>query len=129
MIVRQMLDIIDDNINVYVRDICNEYIITCYDGKNTISTNVLNYNVEHITTKDNGDIILDIAYDIIDFNDLNCEALVNCLSDYIYCVCPYGDFKDLSLKELVECAYEFWANGEYTIDKYGNWYDEDFNRI
>ena len=36
---------------------------------------------------------------------------------------------DLSLTELEDCAREFWANGDYSIDRYGNWYDEDFIRI
>ena len=129
MLVSNILDVVDENKNVYVNDICNGYIITYYDGKNTISTNVLNYPVEHITTTDNGGIILDIAYDIINFNDLNCEALLECLSNYIYRVCPYADFSDITLTDLTECAYEFWKNGDYTIDKYGNWYDEDFQKI
>lgn len=129
MLVSNILDVVDENINVYVKDICNEYIITYYDGKNTISTKVLDYPVEHITTTDNGGIILDIAYDIVDFNDLNCEALLECLSNYIYRVCPYENFSDITLTELTECAYEFWKMSEYTIDKYGNWYDEDFHKI
>ena len=129
MLVANVLDIVDKKKNVYVRDIANEYIITYCDEENTINTNVLNYPVERITTTDNGDIVLYIAYDIVDFNDLNCVALLYCLSDYIYSVCPYEHFEDLSLTELVECAKAFWANGNYSIDRYGNWYDEDFIRI
>lgn len=129
MLVANVLDIVDKNKNVYVRDIFNGYNITYYDKKNMISTNVLSYPVERITTTDNGNIILYITYDIVDFNDLKCEPLLHCLSDYIYSVCPYEHFEDLSLTELVECAREFWANSDYSIDKYGNWYDEDFNRI
>ena len=129
MLVANVLDIVDKKKNVYVHDIANGYIITHCDEENTISTNVLNYPVERITTTDNGSIVLYIAYDIVDFNDLNCEALLNCLSDYIYSVCPYEHFEDLSLTELVECAKAFWANGDYSVDRYGNWYDEDFQKI
>ena len=129
MLVANVLDIVDKKKNVYVRDIANGYIITYCDEENTINTNVLNYPVERITTTDNGSIVLYIAYDIVDFNDLNCVDLLHCLSDYIYSVCPYEHFEDLSLTELVECAKAFWANGDYSIDRYGNWYDEDFIRI
>lgn len=129
MLVANVLDIVDKNKNVYVRDVANGYNITYYDKENVISTDVLDYVVERIATTDNGNIILYIAYDIVDFNDLNCEALLNCLSDYIYSVCPYENFRNMTLAELKECAYEFWANGDYSIDKYGNWYDEDFVRI
>lgn len=129
MIVAQMLDVIDDNINVYVYDKLTKELITYYDGKNNVGTHVLVDNVESVYTTDNGDIVLEIMYNVVDFDDLNGEAKINCLSDYIYSVCPYEHFEDLNLTELEDCAREFWRNGEYTLDKYGNWYDEDFIKI
>ena len=129
MIVSEMLDVIDDNINVYVHDELTKKLITYYDGKNKISMNVRCYVVENIYTTDNGGIVLEILYNVVDFDDLNGEAKVNCMSDYIYKLCPYGDFKDLNLTELEDCVREFWKESEYTLDNKGNWYDEDFNRI
>lgn len=130
MIVSQALDIIDENVNVYVRDVLTDELITYYDGKNSIAEHVLIDTIERITITGSGKgIILKIMYSVTDFDDLNGEAKLNCLHDYIYKICPYDHFEDLSLTELEDCAREFWINGEYTLDKYGNWYDEDFNRI
>ena len=130
MIVSQVLDIIDENKNVYVRDVLTDELITYYDGKNNISVNVLHDVVERITTtKDGGGIILAIMHDVTDFDDLNGEAKLNCLYDYIYKICPYEHFDDLSILEIEQCAGEFWRCSDYTLDKYGNWYDEDFRQI
>lgn len=129
MIVAQVLDIIDENKNVYVHDMLTKELITYYDGKNSISDNVLIDVVEHITTTENGGIILEIMYNVTDFDDLNGEAKVNCMSDYIYKICPYEHFEYLNLTELEDCVREFWRQSEYTLDKYGNWYDEDFQKI
>ena len=129
MIVAQVLDIIDENKNVYVQDVLTKELITYYDGKNSISDNVLIDVVEHITTTENGGIILEIMYNVTDFDDLNGEAKVNCMSDYMYKICSYEHFEYLNLTELEDCVREFWRLSEYTLDKNGNWYDEDFNRI
>ena len=129
MIVAQVLDIIDENKNVYVYDMLTKELITYYDGKNSISDNVLIDVVEHITTTENGGIILEIIYNVADFDDLNGEAKVNCMSDYIYKIYPYEHFEYLNLTELEDCVREFWRQSDYTLDRKGNWYDEDFNRI
>lgn len=130
MIVSQALDIIDENVNVYVRDVLTNELITCYDGKNSIVEHVLIDTVERITiTKDGNGIVLEIMYSVTDFDDLNGEAKLNCLHDYIYKICPYEHFDNMSVLEIEECAWEFWRQSEYTLDKYGNWYDEDFCKI
>ena len=130
MIVSQALDIIDENVNVYVRDVLTNELITCYDGKNSIADHVLIDVVERMTTtRDGNGIVLKILYSITDFDDLNCEAKINCLHDYIYKICPYDHFEDLSLTELEDGVREFWKMSEYTLDKNGNWYDEDFQKI
>lgn len=129
MIVANILDVVDENKNVYMRDILNGYIITHYDGKNNISDNVLHNVVERITTTEDGSIVLEIMHDVTDFDDLGGEAKLNCLQDYIYKICPYEHFDDMSILEIEECVREFWKVSEYTLDKYGIWYDEDFNRI
>ena len=130
MIVSQVLDIIDENVNVYVRDVLTNELITCRNGKNNIADHVLSNVVECMTTTRNGnDIVLKIMYDDTDFYDLNGEAKLNCLLNYVYKICPYEHFDNMSISEIEECALEFWRQSDYTLDKYGNWYDEDFNRI
>lgn len=130
MIVSQALDIIDENVNVYVRDVLTNELITCYDGKNSIADHVLIDVVERMTTtRDGNGIVLEIMYNVADFDDLNGKAKVNCMSDYIYKICPYEHFEYLNLTELENCVREFWKMSDYTLDKDGNWYDEDFRQI
>ena len=130
MIVSQALDIIDENVNVYVRDVLTNELITCYDGKNSIAEHVLIDTVERMAiTKDGNGIVLKIMYSITDFDDLSGEAKLNCLHDYIYKICSYEHFDNMSILEIEECAREFWKVSEYTLDKNGNWYDEDFQKI
>lgn len=129
MIVSQLLDIIDENKNVYVHDMLTKEPITYYDGKNNISNNVLHNVVERITTTEDGGVILEIMHGVTDFDDLDGEAKLNCLQDYIYKICPYEHFDDMSILEIEQCAGEFWRCSDYTLDKYGNWYDEDFRQI
>ena len=130
MIVRQMLDIIDDNINVYVHDVCTKRLITYYDGKNSIDVELLVYPVEHIYTNDNGGIVLEVMHDFVHYDELNAEAKLNCLTTYVYTICAYEHFDDFkTIREIEECALEFWRQSDYTLDKNGNWYDEDFQKI
>ena len=130
MIVSQILNVIDDNINVYVHDVCTKRLITYYDGKNSIDTELSVYPVEHMYTNDNGDVILEVMYDFVSYDALNAEARLNCLTTYVYTICAYEHFDDLkSIEELEDCVREFWKCSEYTLDKDGNWYDEDFQKI
>lgn len=129
MVVSNILDVIDDNINVYVQDVRTKRIITYYDGKNSIDTELLLYPVVHMYTNDNGSVVLEVLYDFT-YDELNAEAKLNCLTTYVYKICAYEHFDDLKvIEELEDCVREFWLNGEYTLDKNGNWYDEDFQKI
>lgn len=130
MIVSNILDVIDDNINVYVHDVCTKRLITYYDGRNSIDTELWVYTVEHMYTNDNGGIVLEVMHDFANYDELNVEAKMNCLTTYVYTICAYEHFDDLkSIEELENCVREFWQVSEYILDKNGNWYDEDLNKI
>ena len=130
MIVSNILDVIDDNINVYVHDVCTKRLITYYDGKNSIDTELWVYPVEHMYINDNGGIVLEVMHDFANYDELNVEAKMNCLTTYVYTICAYEHFDDLkSIEELEDCVREFWKVSEYILDKNGNWYDEDLNKI
>ena len=130
MIVSNILDVIDDNINVYVRDVCTKKLITYHDGRNSIDTELLVYPVEHMYTNDSGNIVLEVMHDFTNYDDLNVEAKMNCLTTYVYKICAYEHFDDFkSIREIEDCVREFWKLSEYTLDKNGNWYDEDFQKI
>ena len=130
MIVSNILDVIDDNINVYVHDVCTKRLIAYYDGKNSIDTELCVYPVEHMHTNDNGSIVLEIMHNFANYDELNVEAKMNCLTTYMYTIFAYEHFDDLKdIEELEDCVREFWKMSEYTLDKDGNWYDEDFQKI
>lgn len=130
MIVSDMLDVIGDNIGVYVRDVCTKRLITYYDGRNSIDVKLLAYPVEHMYVNDSGDVVLGVMYDVVNYDELNVEAKLNCLAEYVYNICPYEDFGDLkSIEELEYCVREVLKSSDYTLDKNGNWYDEDFQKI
>ena len=130
MIVVNILDVIDDNINVYVHDVCTKRLITYYDGRNSIDTELWVYPVEHMYTNDSGGIVLEVMHDFTNYDELNVEAKMNCLTTYVYTICAYEHFDDLkSIEELENCVREFWRVSEYILDKDGNWYDEDLNKI
>ena len=68
--------------------------------------------------------------DVVNYDELNVEAKLNCLAKYVYNICPYEDFSDLkNIEELEYCVREFCKLSDYTLDKNGNWYDEDFQKI
>ena len=69
-------------------------------------------------------------HDDYTYDELNVEAKLNCLAGYVYNICPYEDFSNLnSIEELEYCVREVWKSSGYTLDKNGNWYDEDFQKI
>lgn len=130
MVVANILDLIDDNINVYVHDVCTKRLITYYDGRNSIDTELWVYPVEHMYTNDSGSIVLEVMHDFANYDELNAEAKLHCLTTYVYNICAYEHFDDLkSIEELEDCVREFWKVSEYILDKDGNWYDEDLNKI
>ena len=69
-------------------------------------------------------------HDKYTYDELNVGAKLNCLAGYVHNICPYEDFGDLkSIEELEYCVREFWKLSDYTLDKNGNWYDEDFQKV
>lgn len=130
MIVSNILNVIDDNINVYVHDICTKRLIAYYDGKHSTDVELLVYPVERMYTNDSGGIVLEVMYDFTNYDELNAEAKLNCLTTYVDTIFAYERFDDFkSIRELEDCVREFWESSDYTLDKNGNWYDEDFQKI
>lgn len=130
MIVSNILNVIDDNINVYVHDICTKRLIAYYDGKRSTDVELLVYPVERMYTNDSGGIVLEVMYDFTNYDELNAEAKLNCLTTYVDTIFAYERFDDFkSIRELEDCVREFWKSSDYTLDKNGNWYDEDFQKI
>ena len=88
MLVHNALDVIDENINVYIHDMLTDELLSWYDGKNAIENDFLCYPIEHITTTENGGIVLEIIFYAVDFDDLTAEQKINAIWDYMYKICP-----------------------------------------
>ena len=130
MKVSNVLDIIGENTNVYIHDILTEELLTWYDGKNSIGTEFLHYPVEHMRTTNNGGIVLNILFHNVNFDALSIKAKLKAIWIYVYNLFPDDDFNNVNdLIELENYVREFWARSEYTLDKYGNWYDEEFHIV
>lgn len=56
-------------------------------------------------------------------------TMIKVMHQFLYYILD-GNFKDdMSYNEIFCNLCEFWSNSEYTIDRYGNWYDEDGEKI
>lgn len=69
MLVSNILDVVDENTNVYVQDVCTKKLISHYDGRNGIDTELLVYPVEHIYTNNSGSIVLEVMYEFVNYED------------------------------------------------------------
>ena len=124
-----VLNVIDDITNVYIRDKLTGELVAWYDGRELIDTDTLNDIIESISVEDNKTIIIRVIRFETDFNDLDGEAKLNCLYNYVNKIFPYDEFGNLTIAEIEKCAYEFWRESEYIVDKYGDWYDEELNKV
>lgn len=137
MKVRDVLSVCDTCAEIFFTDKVFDKVIVGYKDKNKVEEEWMDYDVVYINSKPN--IIIDkncdyinIAIDIFNvmYDELNAEAKLNCINDYVYKICAYERFDDLNtMQELEECVREFFINSEYHLDKFGNWYDEDYQKI
>ena len=137
MKVCDVLSVCDTCAEIFFTDKVFDKVIVGYKDKNKVEEEWMDYDVVYINSKPN--IIIDkncdyinIAIDIFNvmYDELNAEAKLNCINDYVYKICAYEHFDDLNtMQELEECVREFFINSEYHLDKFGNWYDEDYQKI
>ena len=137
MKVRDVLSVCDACAEIFFTDNAIDEVIVGYKNKNKVGEEWMDYDVVYINSRPN--IIIDkkcdyinIAIDIFNvmYDELNAEAKLNCINDYVYKICAYERFDDLNtMQELEECVREFFINSEYHLDKFGNWYDEDYQKI
>lgn len=137
MKVCDVLSVCDTCAEIFFTDKVFDKVIVGYKDKNKVEEEWMNYDVVYINSKPN--IIIDkncdyinIAIDIFNvmYDELNAEAKLNCINDYVYKICAYEHFDDLNtMQELEECVREFFINSEYHLDKFGNWYDENYQKI
>lgn len=137
MKVRDVLSVCDTCAEIFFTDKVFDKVIVGYKDKNKVEEEWMDYDVVYINSRPN--IIIDkncdyinIAIDIFNvmYDELNAEAKLNCINDYVYKICAYEHFDDLhTMQELEECVREFFINSEYHLDKFGNWYDENYQKI
>ena len=137
MKVRDVLSVCDAYTEIWFTDNAIDEVIVGYKDKHKVKEEWMDYDVIYINSKPNvvmakGCDCINIAIDVFNvmYDDLNAEAKLNCINDYVYKICSYEHFDDLNtMQELEECVREFFINSEYHLDKFGNWYDEDCRKI
>ena len=137
MKVRDILSVCDTYAEILFTDNAIDEVIVGYKDKHKVEEEWMDYDVIYINSRPN--VIIDkdcnyinIAIDVFNvmYDELNAEAKLNCINDYVYKICAYEHFDDLNtMQELEECVREFFINSEYHLDKFGNWYDEDYQKI
>lgn len=137
MKVRDVLSVCDACTEIYFTDKVFDEVIVGYKTKHKVKEEWMDYDVIYINSKPN--VIIDKACDCINigidifnvmYDELNAEAKLNCIEDYVYKIYAYEHFDDLNtMQELEECVREFFINSEYHLDKFGNWYDEEYQKI
>lgn len=137
MKVRDVLSVCDACTEIYFTDKVFDEVIVGYKTKHKVEEEWMDYDVVYINSRPN--IVIDkncdyinIAIDVfnVTYDELNAEAKLNCINDYVYKIFPYEHFDDLNtMQELEECVREFFINSDYHLDKFGNWYDEDYQKI
>ena len=129
MKVYELMAICGDNTEICFLDWKSGNAIKHYDGKYLVNSMWNNYEIKAIYGGLNG-IDIYIENFSVNYDDLSVEAKIKCINDYVYKICAHEHFDDLNtMRELEECVREFFINGEYHLNKFGNWYDEDFVEI
>ena len=137
MKVRDVLSVCATCTKICITDSVTNEVIVGYKDKHSVKEEWMNYDVININSRPNVFIdknrdCMNIVIDIFNvmYDELNAEAKLNCINDYVYKICAYEHFDDLNtMQELEECIREFFINSEYRLDKFGNWYDEDYQKI
>lgn len=137
MKVRDVLSVCDAYAEILFTDNAIDEVIVGYKDKHKVEEEWMDYDVVYINSRPNVIIgkdcnYINIAIDVfnVTYDDLNAEAKLNCINDYVYKIFPYEHFDDLNtMQELEECVREFFINSDYHLDKFGNCYDEDYQKI
>jgi hypothetical protein len=137
MKVRDFISVCDGYTEIYFIDHAIDDIVVGYKDKYSVNERWMDYDVIHIDSKSRVVMgkdcnCINVTIDVFNvmYDELNAEAKLNCINDYVYKIYAYEHFDDLNtMQELEECVREFFINSEYHLDKFGNWYDENNRKI
>lgn len=97
-----------------------------YNNAHEIPKDMIDGKLVHIAHDKDG-IILYVEKMWYSYDNLDTKSKINALYTFMHLIEYFDNWE--SIEELEDCVREFWSQSEYTLDKNGNWYDEDFQKI
>lgn len=88
------------------------------------------YEIKSICNGVNG-IDIFVNHVVTKYDDLSVEAKIKCMYNYIYRVLndPHWDADVTCIRDVEEGIRYFLEEEDCKIDKFGNWYDENYVQI
>ena len=130
MKVYDLLELCNSDTEIVIWDCVSGNIIEHYDNPCNVECYWHNYEIKSICGGING-IDIFVNHVVTKYDDLSIEAKVKCMNDYVFKVLAYEHWDaDVTCIEDVEDGIRYFLEEENCkIDRFGNWYDEDFVKI
>ena len=107
-------------LTLYINDIFARYFI----NKTEIPIQYMDYEITDVGSDEDG-LVIHAYVPYVEYEELDIRAKLNALDQYVNIIHAHDDFADVTnMRELEDCAYYFWKDSDYTLDKHGNFYDE-----
>ena len=130
MKVYELLELCNKDTEIVIWDCVSGNIIEHYDNPYHVECYWHDYEIKAICGGING-IDIFVKYVATKYDDLSIEAKIKCMHDYVFKVLAYEHWDaDVTCIGDVEDGIRYFLEEENCrIDKFGNWYDEDFVKI
>jgi hypothetical protein len=130
MKVYDLLELCSENTEIVIWDCINGNIIEHYDNIYCVKCYWNDYEIKEICGGING-IDIYVNHVVTNYDDLSVEAKIKCMYNYVYRVLndPHWDADVMCIRDVEEGIRYFLEAENCIIDKFGNWYDEDFVQI
>lgn len=130
MKVYDLLELCSENTEIVICDCINGDIIEHYDNIYCVKCYWNDYEIKEICGGIHG-IDIYVNHVVTKYDDLSVEAKIKCMNDYVFKVLayPHWDADVTCLGDVEDGIRYFLEEENCRIDKFGNWYDEDFVQI
>lgn len=130
MKVYELLELCNNDTEIVIWNDVDGDFIERYNNPCKVECYWNDYEIKSICDGVNG-IDIFVNYVATKYDDLSIEAKIKCMHDYVFKVLAYEHWDaDVTCLGDVEDGIRYFLEEENCrIDKFGNWYDEDFVKI
>ena len=130
MKVYELLEVCNNDTEIVIWNDVDGEFIERYNNPCKVECYWNDYEIKSICNGVNG-IDIFVNYVATKYDDLSIEAKIKCMYNYIYNVLDgYYDGSEVECFADIENGVRWFVENEgYTIDKFGNWYDENENYV